>query len=117
MTTPHPASQYLEKKLEGLIDLRRSPSWSRSTESTPLKKTPNQKTKMKKQPAIIALIITAVGLAVAAPYSQARPTNKIPGQSKAQKDRQEARLKSERSGGSGAAEGHANHYHSKKTGR
>lgn len=72
---------------------------------------------MKKQPAILALVITAFGLAVAAPYSQARPTNNIPGQSKAQKERQEARLNSVSSGGSRASEGHAKHYHSKKTGR
>lgn len=48
---------------------------------------------MKKQPAIIAIIITAVGLAVTAPYSQAAgPTDQIPGLSQPQQERQEARL-------------------------
>ena len=48
---------------------------------------------MKKYPAIIAIVIAAVGLAVNAPYSQAAgPTDQIPGQSQAQKDREAARM-------------------------
>lgn len=73
---------------------------------------------MNKQPAIIAIIITAVGLAVAAPYSRAAgPTDNIPaGLSKAKKDLRAVR-KAVNSIGSRSAEGHAKHNHSKKTGR
>lgn len=72
---------------------------------------------MNKQPAIIAIIITAVGLSVAAPYSRAAgPTDNIPGLSQFQKDRQAARLKAAKSTGSKST-GHRNHYHTKKTTR
>lgn len=66
---------------------------------------------MKKHPAVIAIIITSVGLAVTVPDSRAAgPTNNIPGQSKAQKDQREARLNSVRSGGSRSAEGRPYYY-------
>lgn len=75
---------------------------------------------MKKQSPkspIIAIIITAIGLAVAAPYSQAAgPTDQIPGQSTAQKARQAAALQAVHSSGP-TTSGHANHYHTNKTTR
>lgn len=72
---------------------------------------------MKKQSAIIAIVITTIGIAVAAPSSRAAgPTDNIPGLSKFQKDRQAARLKAAKSTGSKST-GHRNHYHTKKTTR
>ncbi len=72
---------------------------------------------MNKQPAIIAIIITAVGLAISAPYSRAAcPTDNIPGLSQFQKERQAARLKAAKKSGSKST-GHQNDYHTKKTTR
>lgn len=72
---------------------------------------------MKKQSTIIAIVITTIGIAVAAPSSRAAgPTDNIPGQSKAQKDRQAANLQGVRSSGPRTT-GHQNHYHTKKTTR
>ena len=69
---------------------------------------------MKKHPAIIAIVIAAVGLAVPAPFSQAAgPTDNIPGQSQAQKERQTARMKGVRSSSSRTPK-HARHRHVEK---
>ncbi len=69
---------------------------------------------MKKQSVIIAIIITAIGLAVIAPYSHAAgPTDNIPGQSQAQKDARKAAMPN----GGGGNTGHGGHYHTQKTTR